>query len=83
MASAERPFGPGGEEETALEIEQLPANGQVPTDLLEVIESGSFETEDGGIEFGQEEVIQEMNTVPFDANLASSDDQTLVVNIFS
>ena len=81
MASTERPFGPGGEEETALEIEQLPANGQVPTDLLEVIESGSFETEDGGIEFGQEEVIQEMNTVPFDANLADYMEEDQLQNI--
>ena len=42
MASTETPFGPGGEEETNLEIEQVPSNGQVPTELLEVIESGSF-----------------------------------------
>ena len=70
MASVENPFGPGGAEENPLELEQPLSNGEVPAEIVEMIEAGGLMDQEGNIEFGAIEETEETNLVPFDGNLA-------------
>ena len=81
MASVENPFGPGGPEENPLELEQPLSNGEVPAEIVEMIEAGGLMDQEGNIEFGAIEETEEINLVPFDGNLAEYMEDTELMNI--
>jgi len=81
MASVENPFGPGGPEENPLELEQPLSNGEVPAEIVEMIEAGGLMDQEGNIEFGATEETEEINLVPFDGNLAEYMEDTELMNI--
>ena len=81
MASVENPFGPGGPEENPLELEQPLTNGEVPAEIIEMIDAGGLMDQEGNIEFGASEEIEEINVVPFDGNLAEYMEETELMNI--
>ena len=81
MAIPENPFGPGGPQETVLDIEQPLQNQDIPKEIIEMIEGGGIADEEGNFEFGASEELEEIDVVPFDGNLAEYMEETELMTI--